>query len=97
MALIDLSQTIANDMPLFSEDWPRPTVTPYLSHTQSAFSGRYTGTTVEISFAQFITSIGTYLDAPFHYNPAGVSIERLDLSQLVLPGLVIRLPGLQPR
>lgn len=97
MRLIDLSQTIANDMPLFSPDWPRPTITPYLSHAQAAFSGRYAGTTVEISFAQLITSIGTYLDAPFHFDPHGATIERLDLSQLVLPGLVVRLPGLQPR
>lgn len=97
MALIDLSQTVAADTPLFSPDLPRPTVTPYLSHTQSAFSGRYTGTTVEISFAQFITSVGTYLDAPFHFNPAGATIDRLDLSQLVLPGVALRLPGLQPR
>lgn len=97
MALIDLSQTITDDMSLFSADWPRPTVTPYLSHTQSAFSGRYAGTTVEISFVQFITSIGTYIDAPFHFNPTGPAIERLDLGQLVLPGVVLHLPGLQPR
>jgi len=97
MAIIDLSQAITTDMPLFSADWPRPTVTPYLSHTQAAFSGRYAGTTVEISFAQFITSIGTYLDAPFHFNPHGATIDRLDLGQLVLPGVVLRLPGLPPR
>jgi arylformamidase len=97
MQLIDLSQTIGPDTPLFSDAWPRPTVTPYLSHAQAAFSGRYSGTTVEISFAQLITSVGTYLDSPFHFNPAGATIDRLDLSQLVLPGLRIDCGGLQPR
>lgn len=97
MQLIDLSQTIGPDMPVFSPDWPRPTCTPYLSHAQSAFSGRYAGTTVEISYAQLITSVGTYLDSPFHFNPAGASIERLDLSQLVLPGLIVACGELKPR
>jgi len=89
MHLIDLSQSVGPDTPLFSDAWPRPTVTPFLSHAQAAFSGQYVGTTVEISFAQLITSVGTYLDSPFHFNPNGATIDRLDLSQLVLPGLVI--------
>ncbi len=97
MELLDLSHAIGPETPIFSPDWPRPTCTPYLSHAQSAFSGRYVGTTVEISYAQLITSVGTYLDSPFHFNPAGASIERLDLRQLVLPGLVVNCAGLQPR
>ncbi len=97
MQLLDLSQTVGPETPLFSDSWPRPTITPYLSHTQSAFSGRYAGTTVEISFVQFITSIGTYLDSPFHFNPDSAPIDRLDLRQLVLPGLVIDARGAQPR
>lgn len=97
MQLVDLSHSIGPDTPLFSPDWPRPTCTPYLSHAQSAFSGRYSGTTVELSFAQLITSVGTYLDSPFHFNPDGPSIERLDLSQLVLPGVVVPCAGRQPR
>ncbi|HMQ33516.1 MAG TPA: cyclase family protein [Chloroflexaceae bacterium] len=97
MQLVDLSQTIGPDTPLFSPDWPRPTCTPYLSHAQSAFSGRYLGTTVELSFAQLITSVGTYLDSPFHFNPEGPTVERLDLSQLVLPGLVVPCAGRAPR
>ncbi len=97
MQLVDLSHTIGPDTPLFSPDWPPPTCTPYLSHAQSAFSGRYSGTTVEVSFVQMVTSVSTYLDSPFHFNPDGASIERLDLSQLVLPGLVVTCTGRQPR
>jgi arylformamidase len=97
MQLIDLSQTIGPDTPLFNAGWPRPTITPFMSHAQSAFSGRYEGTTVEISFAQLITSSGTYIDSPFHFNPQGAPIDRLDLAQLVLPGVVVPCQGLQPR
>jgi arylformamidase len=97
MQLIDLSQSLGPDTPRFSSAWPPPTITPYLSHAQSAFSGRYAGTTVEISFAQLITSVGTYIDSPFHFNPDGATIDRLDLGQLVLPGLVVTVRGAQPR
>lgn len=97
MQLIDLSHTIGSQMPMFSADWPVPTITAYMSHAQSVLSGRYEGTTVEISIAQFITSIGTYIDSPFHFNPDGTPIDQLSLDQLVLPGVVVACPGLQPR
>jgi kynurenine formamidase len=97
MHLIDLSQTISPDMPMFSDRWPRPTIGPWMSHSQSAFSGSYEGCTVEISQVGFITSIGTYLDSPFHFDPNGQSIERLNLEQLVLPGLKVVCQGIQAR
>jgi arylformamidase len=97
MPFIDLSQTISLDMPMFSDRWPRPSIEPWMSHSQSAFSGSYEGCTVEISQVSFITSIGTYLDSPFHFDPDGQSIERLNLEQLVLPGLKIVCQGVQAR
>lgn len=96
MQLIDLSQTIASGMSLFSPDMPKPQIRPWLSHVQSAFSGRYAGCTVEITQVQFITSIGTYLDSPFHFDPHGASIAALGLDQLVLPGIVVDCTHAQP-
>lgn len=96
MQLIDLSQTIAPGMPLFSPRAPQPTIKPWLSHAQSAFSGRYDGCTVEITEVHFATSLGTYLDSPFHMDPDGQSIERLNLEQLVLPGVVVSCLPAQP-
>lgn len=89
MKLIDLSQTISSDMPLFSPSAPQPSITPWLSHAQSAKSGRYEGCTCEITEVHFLTSIGTYLDSPYHFHPNGDSIESLRLEQLILPGIVI--------
>ncbi len=40
---------------------------------------------------RFVTSVGTYLDAPFHFDPSGSDISQLDLFQLVLPGMVLNL------
>jgi kynurenine formamidase len=45
----------------------------------------------------FVTSLGTYLDSPFHFDPGGDSIEVLSLEQLVLPGIVIDCPGVLAR
>lgn len=89
MRLIDLSQTIAPGMPLFSSSAPQPSIAPWMSHAQAAASGRYEGCTCEISEVRFVTSLGTYMDSPFHFNPAGATIDRLALDQLVLPGVVV--------
>lgn len=89
MRLIDLSQTIKPGMPLFSPRAPQPRITPWMSHAQVAASGLYEGCTCEVTEVQFITSLGTYLDSPYHFDPDGPSIESLSLEQLVLPGVVV--------
>src|SRR5687768_7944256 len=95
MKLVDLSHTITPDMPLFSASAPRPTISPWMSHAQAAASGRYEDCSCEITQVQFITSLGTYMDSPYHFNPDGPAIERLQLEQLVLPGVVIDCTGVQ--
>lgn len=89
MKFIDLSHVIDPDIPLFSENVPSPEIHPWMSHVKAAASGLYEGTTCEISTVSFVTSIGTYLDSPFHFDPAGDSIEALTLDQLILPGIVV--------
>jgi kynurenine formamidase len=89
MQLIDLSQIIAPGMSLFSARAPQPRIDTWMSHAQAAASGNYEGCTCEITEVQFVTSLGTYMDSPYHFNPAGVTIERLRLDQLVLPGVVV--------
>jgi arylformamidase len=89
MKLIDLSHTIQPEMPRFSPTAPKPEIRAWLSHTQAAESGNYVGCTCEISEVRFLTSIGTYLDSPYHFHPEKGSVESLDLAQLVLPGIVV--------
>ena len=52
-------------------------------------TGHYVDCTCEISQVQFVTSIGTYLDSPYHFHPDRKKIADLNLDQLVLPGVVI--------
>ena len=94
MKLIDLSQTIRPDMPMFSPTAPPPKISAWMSHAEAEASGRYQDCSCEITQVEMVTSIGTYLDSPFHFDPAGATIERLSLAQTVLAGVVVRCPGL---
>lgn len=89
MHLIDLSHTITPNMPLFSESAPAPQIRPWMSHAEAAESGHYEDCTCEITEVHFVTSLGTYMDSPFHFDPAGATIDELALEQLVLPGVVV--------
>ena len=95
MRIIDLSHTIEQKMLLWSDEAPQPQITAWQSHAQAAASGHYRDCTCEITEVRFITSLGTYLDSPYHFHPGMDSIERLSLEQLILPGLVVDCRGMQ--
>ncbi len=87
--LLDLSHTIEPDMPRFT-NIEAPYIGPVWTHAESVQRG-YQDTSCEVTKVRFVTSIGTYLDAPYHFDPHGPDISQLQLSQLVLPGLVLDL------
>ena len=89
--LLDLSHTIRPDMPLFPS-FDAPYIGAVWTHADAAERG-YRNTTCEVTEVRFVTSIGTYLDAPYHFDPQGADISQLNLSQLVAPGLVLDLRG----
>ncbi len=95
MQFIDLSQTLSMEMPRFSSSVPQPVIQPYMSHAQAAASGRYENCSCEVTRVQFITSISTYLDAPYHFVPGAAQIHELTLEQCVLPGVCIDCRPLQ--
>jgi len=75
LQFVDLSHAIEPDISLFGPSAPRPRLTAWQIHAQAAASGNYVDCTHEVNQVEFVTSIGTYLDSPFHFNPAGRSIE----------------------
>lgn len=89
MQLVDLSHTIAADISLFADNVPPPRISAWMSHAEAARSGRYVDCTCEISRLDLVTSAGTYLDSPYHFDPQGPAIEQMPLERLVLPGLVV--------
>lgn len=97
MKLIDLTQTIEPGMVLFSDSAPQPRIEPLMSHAQAATSGTYEDCSCELTEVQFVTSMGTYMDSPYHFNPSGGAIHTLTLEQTVLPGIVIDCTDVDPR
>jgi kynurenine formamidase len=89
MELVDLSQTINPQMPRFSESAPQPRITAWMSHEQAAASGRYEDCTCEITQVEFLTSISTYIDSPYHFVPDGPAIHQITLDQCVLPAICV--------
>jgi arylformamidase len=87
--LLDLSHKIEPDMPRFGSFDP-PYIGAVWTHAEAGERG-YQDTTCEVTEVRFVTSIGTYLDAPYHFDPQGADISQLELAQLVLPGLVLDL------
>jgi kynurenine formamidase len=87
---LDLSHTIEPGMSRFPSFDP-PYIGAVWTHTDAAAQSHYRETTCEVTEVRFVTSIGTYLDSPYHFDPDGADISQLDLSQLVLPGLALDL------
>ncbi len=87
--LLDLSHTLEPDMPRFT-GFDVPHIKSVWTHADAAERG-YQDTTCEVTEVRFVTSVGTYLDAPFHFDPHGADISQLNLSQLVLPGMTLDL------
>lgn len=100
--LVDLSHDFEDGMPGFrmrNEDGSITQFTarirPFLTHEQSR--PKYQGlASFEITEVTFQTSIGTYLDSPYHRHPERRDIGALRLDELVLPGVVIDARGRAP-
>lgn len=98
---VDLSHTIEDGMPGFRMRGPDGTLTeytarvrPFLTHAQSR--GFYDGLAeFEITELTLQTSIGTYLDSPYHRHPDRRDIGQIALDEVILPGVVIDVRGRQ--
>ncbi len=96
---IDLSHTFEDGMPGFRLQAEDGTITqfsarirPFITHEQSR--PRYQGLAeFEITELSFQTSIGTYLDSPYHRWRDRRDIAALELDEVILPGVVIDARG----
>jgi kynurenine formamidase len=61
---------------------------PFMTHDQS--KSLYKGkASFEITEMSFQTSIGTYLDSPYHRYPEKRDISQIALEEVILPGIII--------
>lgn len=100
---IDLSHTFEDGMPGFRMRNPEDGsmiqytayIHPFLTHAQSR--PYYDGEAeFEITMMSFHTSIGTYLDSPYHRWDDRRDISQLALEEVILPGVVVDARGTQP-
>jgi len=102
MKFVDLSHTFEDGMPGFkmktgSESIINYTaqIKPFLKHEDSKaiYQGK---ASFEITQMSFQTSLGTYLDSPFHRFPDKRDISKITLDEVILPGIVIALHHYNP-
>lgn len=86
---IDLTHTIRHEgMPIFP-GYPQPQIKPFMSYSEAAESGRYEGCACQIDAVSFVSSTGTYMDAPAHFFPESHSITDYALDDLVMEAVVL--------
>jgi len=95
MTFVDLSRPLEDGMPGFRMEDENGTVTEYSADIHPLFTHeesrpKYDGQAAfEVTEIQFQTSVGTYLDSPYHRYPDGRAIGDLEIDELVLPGRVV--------
>jgi arylformamidase len=99
MRFFDLSHTIENGMPGFRMKNADGSLTeytarvrPFLTHEQSRVFYQ-SKAEFEITELTLQTSVGTYIDSPYHRHRAKRDIGQIDLSEMILPGVVIDMRG----
>lgn len=99
---IDLSHDFEDGMPGFRIKNPDGSfnsfsvrIRPFLTHeeTKPIYQGRSSFEITEISFQ---TSIGTYLDAPYHRFSEKRDISQILIEEVILPGVVVDARNLSP-
>ncbi|MFX0013675.1 MAG: cyclase family protein [Promethearchaeota archaeon] len=102
MSFVDLSHVFEDGMPGFrirNEDGSYISYTasihPFLTHkeTKPKYQGKASFEITEIAFQ---TSIGTYLDSPFHRFPEKRDISQILLNEVILPGIIVDVRGMSP-
>jgi kynurenine formamidase len=102
MRFVDLSHPFEDGMPGFRMETEDGTVTEYTAEIRPLFTHEesephYDGEAAfEVTEMTFQTSVGTYLDSPYHRYPAGRDIGDLGIDELVAPGVVVDARGLEP-
>lgn len=93
LRIVDLTVTIENFMPSHRA-MPRPVYRPYLGHEESLGLGL--GTTDDpftsaIEFMGMLNHVGTHVDAFFHTNPEGQTIDEMPLELFMGRAVVLDL------
>jgi len=98
---IDLSHEFKNNMPGFKMTNEDGSITqysakiyPFMTHQQTLpkFEGK---ASFEITQIEFQSSVGTYIDSPYHRYPKMKDISQLPISDLINEGIIIDVRGMK--
>jgi kynurenine formamidase len=81
--IVDLSVPLTEDTPVYPGD-PVPRIRPASTIAAEGFN------LLSVSMG---SQTGTHVDAPYHFEEAGLRIDQLDLSLFVGPGVVVDVTG----
>jgi arylformamidase len=84
MKIYDISVSLSEDLPVFPGD-PPVRIEPVTCLTS--------GDAANVSRISMSTHSGTHLDPPRHFNDHGISVDRIPLTLLMGPALVLELQG----
>lgn len=88
MKIVELSHLIDKDISVYP-GFPKPKIETYLSHEDSR--GHYDGQAeFHINKVEFVASIGTYIDSPYHRHKNGRMISDVPIYELLdIPTVVV--------
>lgn len=92
MQLVDLSLDLFPGMPCYRV--PEMYTWKWTSHegTHELFKGRCSFESLALMMSEHSS---THMDAPYHFDPQGATIDRVPLERLALPGVVVDVRGKQ--
>lgn len=93
LKLVDLSLDLFPGMPAYRV--PEMYTWKWTSHegTNELFGGRCSFESLALMLSEHSS---THMDAPYHFDPNGPTIDRVPLERLALPGVVLDVRGKQP-
>ena len=86
MKIYDISVTVGKDLPNWPDNSP-VTISPSQSLAR--------GDECNVSSITLGTHTGTHVDAPYHFEPDGLTVDLLPLESLVGPAWVVEIKGRQ--
>jgi len=90
MTLIDLSYPLSSNTPLFPGTAPIELEAIERTEDPPAMGRR----SLNVTRLSMGVHTGTHMDAPFHFFPSGLTIDRIPLEQCLGPALLVDLRGL---
>jgi kynurenine formamidase len=87
MEVIDLTQTIHDDIPIYPGD-PTPSINRFLTHEKDY---------CHVDILKLGSHTGTHIDAPYHFLKKGMKIDQIPVHRFLGHGVLVDVSGKSER